>query len=186
MLCKSIRTQRKKHKMVVFVGECIEQADWSQVVRKWGIRRQSDLWTLTSFGNTFSCKQRWVIHAWAGWLIWQHLLLKIAITHPLSGLRVRTLTIYSNDVPPTMTSYRGVPVNHNVTIYSDDTSMGVPPTITSYRGVPVNHMLLYIAMTQAWAYPPTITSYMGGTCQSYVTIYSDDTCMGVPPYYYVI
>ena len=25
--CKSIRTQRKKHKMAVFVGECIEQAD---------------------------------------------------------------------------------------------------------------------------------------------------------------
>ena len=28
------------------------------VVRKWGIRRQSDLLTLTSFGNTFSYKQR--------------------------------------------------------------------------------------------------------------------------------
>ena len=65
-------------------------------------------------------------------------------------------------VPPTMTSYRGVPINHNVTIYSDDSCMGVPPTptMTSYGGYLSIIMLLYIAMTHAWAYPPpTMTSY---------------------------
>ena len=72
------------------------------VVRKWVVLRQSDLWTLTSFGNTFPCKQRRVIFAWAGWLIWEHLLLKIAMPHPLFNLRVRTLTINSGDVPPNM------------------------------------------------------------------------------------
>ena len=61
---------------------------------------------------------------------------------------------------PTMTSYRGEPVNQNVTIYSDDSLMGVPtPTLLRHiGGVPDNHN---------------------------VTIYSDDSCMGdeLPAYY---
>ena len=36
-------------------------------------------------------------------VIWQHLLLKIAMTHPLSNLRVRTLNINSGDVPAPQT-----------------------------------------------------------------------------------
>ena len=61
--------------------------------------------------------------------------------------------------PPTMTSYRGgVPVNHNVTIFSDDSCMGVPPLLRHIGGVPANQN---------------------------VTIYSDDSCMGdeLPAYY---
>ena len=48
---------------------------------------------------------------------------------------------------PTMTSYRGVPVNQNVTIYSDDSCMGVPPppTMTLYGGeVAANQNVIYI------------------------------------------
>ena len=82
-----------------------------------------------------------------------------------------------------MTSYRGVPVNHYVTIYSNDSYMGVPPLLRIIRGVPVNqNVTIYIAMTHAWAYPPTITSYRGVAVNQNVTIYSDDSFMGVPPY----
>ena len=44
-------------------------------------------------------------------------------------------------VPPTITSYRGVAVNQNVTIDSDDSCISVPPS-------------------------PNMTSYMWGSCQS--------------------
>ena len=58
-----------------------------------------------------------------------------------------------------------------------------PPTMTSYGGGYLSiKMLLYIAMTHACASPPTMTSYRGGVpVNQIVTIYSDDTCMGVPP-----
>ena len=63
-----------------------------------------------------------------------------------------------------------------------------PPQLLRHMGkyLPIK-MLLYIAMTHAWAYPPpTITSYRGVPANQNVTIYSDDSCMGVPPHYYVI
>ena len=56
-----------------------------------------------------------------------------------------------------------------------------PPTMTSYRGYLPIKMLLYIAMTHAWAYPP-MTSYRGVPVNHNVTIYSDDSFMGVPPF----
>ena len=99
------------------------------------VLRQSDLWTLTSFGNTFSCKQRRVIFAWAGWLIWQHLLLKITMTHPLFNLRIRTLTINSGDVPP-LKHVRARTPQLSIKLCLDMTSFG-------------NVLLLFIAMTHA-------------------------------------
>ena len=62
------------------------------------VRTQSYLWILTSFGNTFSVNND------ESYLRGQddsfgNTLLKIEMTHPLSGLRVCTLTINSGDVP---------------------------------------------------------------------------------------
>ena len=86
----------------------------------------------------FSCKQRWVIFAWAGWHIWQHLLLKIAMTHPLFNLRVRTLTINSGDLPFPSTCSGKYPLAPHLSIKPclDMTSLG-------------NRLLLFIAMTRA-------------------------------------
>ena len=66
-----------------------------------------------------------------------------------------------------------------------------PPTITSYRGGTCQSKCyyIYIAMTHAWAYPPPLLRHMGGVpANQNVTIYSDDSFMGVPPlpHYYVI
>ena len=104
------------------------------------VRAQSVLGDPWRHWQHILCKQRWVILAWVGW---RHLvtllrgrddsigkmLLKITMSHPLFNLRVRTLTVNS-----------------------DDTCMGVPPlSMTSYRGYLPIKMLLYIAMTHAWA-----------------------------------
>ena len=83
------------------------------------------------------------------------------MTHPLSNLRVRTLTINSGDV-----------IWQIITIYSNDSCIGVPPpTMTSYNQSII--VLLFIAMTHALAYPP-MTSYKGVPVNHNVTIYSDD------------
>ena len=105
-------------------------------------------WPLTSLA-TLSCKQRWVILAWAGWRHLETLLrgrddsfgntlLKIAMTHPLSGLRVRTLTINSGDVPPLkhVRARTLPPPPVNQTLSRHDVIFG-------------NIMLLFIAMTHA-------------------------------------
>ena len=66
-------------------------------------------------------------------VIWQHQLLKIAMTHPFSGLRVRTVTINSNDVPPS-NMFGHVPPHLSIKPCLDMTSFG-------------NLLLLFIAMT---------------------------------------
>ena len=64
-------------------------------------------------------------------------LLKIAMTHRLSGLRVRTLTINSCDVPPLKhVRARTRPPHLSIKPYLDMTSFGI-------------RLLLFIAMTHA-------------------------------------
>ena len=66
--------------------------------------------------------------------IFGNTLVNIAMSHPLSNLRVRTLTINSGDVPPLLNMFGHVPpVNQTL---SDMTSFG-------------NVLLLFIAMTHA-------------------------------------
>ena len=79
-------------------------------------------------------------------VIWQNLLLKIAMTHPLSNLKVRTLTINSGDVPPSNMFGHVPPLKH--------VRARTPPLRRHIGGYLSIIMLLYIAMTHAWAYPP--------------------------------
>ena len=88
--------------------------------------------TCDVIGNTFPVKNDESDLRLQYDVIWQHLLLKIAMTHPLSNLRVRTLTTNIGEVPPPQTcSGTYPPVNQTlsrhaviwqptVTIYSDD------------------------------------------------------------------
>ena len=88
------------------------------VVRKWVILTQSDLWTLTSFGNTVWAKSTRPLY------LWQHLTINsndVGGPH-LSSLYIdywRTLTINSNDVGPPL-SLLYIDYWQTLTINSDD------------------------------------------------------------------
>ena len=84
-------------------------------------------------GNTFPVNNDKSYSRGRDDVIWQHMLLKIAMTNSLSNLKVRTLTINSGDVPPTSNMFRHVPPHLSTKPCLDMTSFG--------------NYLLFIAMT---------------------------------------